>query len=457
MRMNEVLSHDWFKLLSHVIFLLCFIPLAGVADSMNSPLMQYLEKPDPSYVWSIHKQHDVKGVSVYELWVRSQTWQDIVWTHQLRILVPKKSKNTGYALLFLTGGSNENGEPRWKTERDKELELIGRIAQQTGSLVTILRQVPNQPLYDGKKEDELISFTFMKYFETQDTTWPLLVPMVKSAVRAMDTIQDFSQKELGETIDHFIVSGASKRGWTTWLTGASDARVAGIAPMVIDTLNMKSQMDYQLEVWGEYSQEIEDYSKLGIQEKLSEPEGKKLREMVDPYAYIDQITIPKYIFIGTNDAYWPVDAIKHYFNELKGEKYIRYIANVGHGLGTGLEAAQNLAGFFSTFTAGVSHPKLEWTFQERNGNTHLIVDADESVKNVKLWISRSDDRDFRDERWYYRYQNMDNAPHFQIDIRRPNDGYQAVYAEVSYSCPIRGTYSKCTRVYVLNESGLVKN
>ena len=61
-----------------------------------------------------------------------------------------------------------------------------------------------------------------------------------------------------------MVSGASKRGWTTWLTGASDSRVVAIAPMVIDILNMPVNLDYQVKMWKDYSVQIEDYVKLGI-------------------------------------------------------------------------------------------------------------------------------------------------------------------------------------------------
>jgi len=34
----------------------------------------------------------------------------------------------------------------------------------------------------------------------------------------MDIIQEFSKKELHHKTKGFVVSGASKRGWTTWLT-----------------------------------------------------------------------------------------------------------------------------------------------------------------------------------------------------------------------------------------------
>ena len=37
-------------------------------------------------------------------------------------------------------------------------------------------------------------------------------------------------------VDQFMVCGASKRGWTTWLTGAVDSRVIGIAVLSIHYL-----------------------------------------------------------------------------------------------------------------------------------------------------------------------------------------------------------------------------
>jgi PhoPQ-activated pathogenicity-related protein len=413
----------------------------------ENALSNYLEREEPDYEWSIRSEKEIGKITLYDLRMVSQKWQGIVWTHQLQVVVPKKLSDNSACLLFVTGGSNKNGEPNWASADNKELELLGKIAEGSGSLVAIVRQTPNQPLYDGKYEDDLISHTFLQYFETNDETWPLLFPMVKTAVKAMDTINALSQKEIERTMDRFVVAGGSKRGWTTWLTGASDKRVIGIGPMVIDTLNMNVQMDYQLECWDAYSLQIEDYTRKGIQKRMDEPEGKRLLQMVDPYSYRDKVTMPKLVFIGTNDPYWPVDAVKKYWEDIPGEKYIHYVPNTGHGLGDGLQAVTALASFFAICAEKKSHPELSWTIENNDKGMKINVKTDSSAKVANLWMTTSTDRDFRNNLWLKRDKKKPNSD-VTFEFKYPKKGYIAAYVEVVFPGPLGEDYSKTTRIYV---------
>ena len=93
----------------------------------------------------------------------------------------------------------------------------------------------------------------------------------------------------GLSIDAFTVAGASKRGWTSWLTAVVDTRVRAIAPMVIDVLNMQAQMEHQRATWGDVSEEIRDYSALDLPARLATERGRELLTIVDPYNYRERL------------------------------------------------------------------------------------------------------------------------------------------------------------------------
>src|SRR5690606_20512085 len=150
------------------------------------------------------------------------------------------------ALLFIHGGrwKPEYEAERSSTQLPREAHLFARLAEAIRAPVAVLRQVPFQPLFE-RREDALIAYTFDQYLETGEGDWPLLLPMVKSATRAMDAVQEIVGKRWAAAPESFTVAGASKRGWTAWLTAAVDKRVMAVAPMVIDVLNIPAQMDHQ--------------------------------------------------------------------------------------------------------------------------------------------------------------------------------------------------------------------
>ena len=402
--------------------------LVGFASSPSARagLEEYVKRPDPAFAWKSVGQEVTGSGTVWSLKLTSQVWQGIPWEHQLRIYEPKAVQHPDAILLFITGGSTDSGAGAG----DHQMGFA--LAKLCGARVAVLPQVPNQPLLGGKTEDTLIAETFVRYLETKDENWPLLFPMVKGAVRAMDAVQAWAKDSGKPVATRFVVTGASKRGWTTWLTGAVDPRVVGIAPMVIVTLNMKAQNANQVKVWGTNSEQIDDYTKRGLLKRFDDPEGKRLWEMVDPYFYLDRLTMPKLLINGTNDRYWTLNALDLFWDDLKGPKGVVYLPNAGHGLDQHRDYALNgIGAFFRHVVKGKPMPELSWKFAKGDdGPLRLTVDASPRPVASRIWTARSDSQDFRESRW--EPSALEVGSTMKAEVARPEKGYVASFADLDY-------------------------
>jgi len=422
----------------------------------ETALQSYLHNSDRTFSWELKERFETDGITIAVLRLTSQEWQGITWTHQLTVISPPEPVSDG-ALLFINGGSNKNGEPNWKGKDDGLIKMMAMTGSANKAVVALLSQVPNQPLFNDLDEDALIAFTLQNYKNDGDFTWPLLFAMTKSAVRAMDAVQQYSRKELKHKIKRFVVSGASKRGWTTWLAASQDQRIVAIAPMVIDVLNMPVNIPYQKEVWGDYSAQIEDYVKLGIAQEMGSPEGKDLVAMIDPYSYREKLIMPKMIIMGTNDEYWPVDAVKNYFYDIPGENYIHYEPNAGHGMGDGTGVLQTLSAFLNITLNNLQHPACDWQVSYDTVKTGLQIIASESLKKVTLWKCDSPDHDFRDNKFVDSSIEFSDPAGIKLEVAHPDSGFRAFYVELTYPHPVAGTYSKSTRMFVAGKGKLFLN
>ncbi len=445
---NILKSLLFFTLLLSTCF--CTDRAAETPLTPETALQAYLDNNDQFFAWELKDTYDQGNLKIYDLLVTSQKWREYVWRHQVTVIVPDENNYDG-ALVFITGGSNSNEVPNWKKHNNDEIQLMSEVALKNNAVVALINQVPNQPLYDGLTEDALISFTLHNYQGDNDFTWPLLFPMVKSTIRSLDAIQAFSTGELDHEINRFVISGASKRGWTTWLTGATDPRVEAIAPMVIDMLNMPESIDYHITAWGDYSVQIKDYVNLGIAQDLNTSDGQDLTAMIDPFSYRKKLTMPKFIILGTNDEFWPADVIKHYFYELPGENYIHYVPNAGHRLGDRKQSVQALSAFFGETLKRKKYPACNWHISEDEGKIILDVEADwEKLIGAVLWTADSDNRDFRDSK--FQSSDISLASHdLQISLEYPESGFRAFYVDLIYPDPSGGAYSKSTRMFVAND------
>ena len=409
------------------------------AEVAVTALENYVAKPDASYRWEKRQEREANGVKFVELRLVSQTWKDIVWKHQLWIVSPLDlPEQTSQGVLVISGGG-------WNDELDKpfdpakaeeaklpgEAPLLAQVVKQVKAPVALLSHVPFQPVFDGMTEDEIIAYTFEQYLKTRDPEWPLLLPMAKAAVRAMDATQEFTKQEWKLDIKNFTVTGASKRGWTTWLTGVVDPRATAIAPMVIDMLNGPAQMKNQIASWGKYSEQIEDYTRRGIQQQMDTPAGRELGAIVDPYTYRDKLTQPKLLIFGTNDPYWCLDACNFYWDDLKGEKHLLYVPNKGHGVEDFGRVLGTIGAFQKEAAGQYKLPDLKWDFDTSDEKTTLTITSDQTPQKVQVWLVTAPTKDFRESKWVSQEVPASDGK-YVYDLAVPSVGYAAVIGEAVY-------------------------
>jgi PhoPQ-activated pathogenicity-related protein len=396
-------------------------------------LQKYVDKPEAAFEWKLKNKLDGEqsGDRIYDLQFVSQIWQENKWQHQLQVYRPRSVAPNSTIFLWVTGGS----------ARPEYVAMGMELARKIRAPVAFLYNVPNQPLLEGYlREDDLIAETFVRYLKTKDENWPLLFPMVKSVVKAMDVLQAFGKKEWSEPIDKFIVAGASKRGWTTWLTAAVDQRIKAIAPVGIDTLNMRAQMPRQLQAFGDYSSRLTPYSSRGLLPIPETPEGERLLSMVDPWAYRDRLTMPKLIVNGTNDFYWATDALNLYWDGIPADKWVLYVPNAGHNLRRQdrpqpdqlNDLINGLAAFSRHQISGIPMPKLSWTHESVNGNLRLTITATPAPIGARLWIAQTPTMDFRTAKWSEQKVSLSDGK-IVGEMPPPDKGHLAFFGELDYA------------------------
>jgi PhoPQ-activated pathogenicity-related protein len=396
--------------------------VVGLYAPAPADLKSFMAKPEPAYRWEKTGEETIDGVTVHSLQMVSQEWQGHKWEHKVQIFRPEKLEFPDHCLIYNTGGNGSRGNT----------EMGVKLAKLSGTTYAIVNGNPKQPLYNGLNEDALIVYTWQKYFTTGDDTWPLHLPMVKSVLKGMDTVQAYAKEQKWPAIDGFMVNGASKRGWTTWLAGASqDARIKAIAPMVIDILNVVKQVKHQVEQWGKVSEQIGDYSQGGLMQIIDTPAFAKLMQYQDPYSYRDVLTMPKLLVLGTNDRYWAQDALNLYWDDLKGPKWVLYTPNSGHGLEDRERVFNTLAAFTRMVASGKSWPKMSWNYAEGDSSVKLTVTSDVKPKSARLFQVESSTLDFRSSKWTS-VELTDPGASVSGTHPRPSAGYNAIFGEATY-------------------------
>lgn len=422
-----------------------FLFISCTADEQSiHPFEAYLASDDPVYQYELSHTIDGEGYTAYIVRMISQEWltEDVVnettWWHWLTIVVPDEVEvSTG--LLWIGGGTNYSELP------DQVNPMLSNAALLTNSVVADLHNVPFQPIQfygdrlDQRYEDDIIAYGWRTFMEggakDEDAIWLSRFPMTKAAIRAMDTVSEFVRDELQKEITEYVVGGASKRGWTTWTTAIFDDRVVAIAPTVIDLLNMIPSFEHHWQAYGEWSPAIEEYENEQIMDWQYSQEYTRLRELVDPYSYLDRLEMPKFIINAASDEFFLPDSWQFYWNDLKGEKYLRYIPNTGHSL-RDTDAGVSLAAFYQYVVEGKEIPRFDWSAEVDGFN--IEFDPEHLPDRLLLWNAHNPDgRDFRlyviDRIWLSREIELNESSTIFINIDTPESGYSAWFVEATFN------------------------
>jgi len=364
-------------------------------------LANYVATPDPNYSWTQYHSSGGFGYTNYFIDMTSVQWRDAsevdrpIWQHYLII---QKGWFTGSTAIMLIDGGSNGGTP--PTEAD---DAIGLMSMLSGFPIADLKQIPNEPLYftdePGVKrsEDSLLAYGFNKFMVTDDPLWNGHLPMAKASVYGMDTIQ----AKLG--CNKFVVTGASKRGWTTWLVAATDdPRIIGYIPIVIPILNCDEQMIHHWESYGFYSFAVSPYLEWDLFCVLDTVQGQKWLQIEDPYCYLDTSSTianePKLLVNAAGDEFFMPDALQFYWDDIPGpgQKSVRILPNASHAMEQGSafdDALATAVAWAGNVKNNDPNPAYSWSV---DGNGAITVTCGSSPSSVVMWQGTNPNaRDFR--------------------------------------------------------------
>jgi len=429
------------KLFLLLIFHSFLIVDSGAAEAANglrlTALDHYVNTPDSNYRYEVINTVEGDGYTTFILEMISQQWLTEaevnlpIWEHFMVVVVPEEIQSD-IGFLTITGGSKSNDAPAGAQATDIKRAL------ETGTVVSTLYMVPNQPLVfvdDGRPrtEDSIIAYTWDKYLHRGDEKWPLRLPMTKAAVRAMDTVTDLVASQQGAEVDQFVVAGASKRGWTTWTTAIVDERVVAIMPVVIDMLNVSESFKHHFSVYGAYSLAVIDYVTSRNVNWIGTEEWDALMDLVEPYEYRDRLELPKFLLNSTGDEFFLPDSSQFYWDDLVGEKHLRYVPNSNHSMG-GTDIFDSIDAWYHAIVHNVKMPRYSWNLAD--DGTITVSSLDKPVE-VLLWQAHNpNDRNFTQAVIGRAYQSTSlqeiEPGTYQIKLDPPEQGYTAYYVEMHY-------------------------
>ena len=172
---------------------------------------------------------------------------------------------------------------------------------------------------------------------------------------------------------------------------------------------------------------------------MGSPQFHALMKIEEPYEYRDRLTMPKMLVNASGDQFFLPDSSQFYFDQLKGEKHLRYVPNTSHSLDKS-DAIETVQAFYAAIVNNKPRPEFSWTF-EKDGSIKVV--AKDRPETVTLWQATNPDaRNFRYDTIGAAYQPTvltPTGPNTWIArVSSPAKGWTAYFVELTY--PTGGKY-----------------
>jgi PhoPQ-activated pathogenicity-related protein len=401
--------------------------------------------------YKITGEESLSGVQRRTYHMISQTWspqglvKPVQWEHEVTIYIPANVIGRR-ALLVLNNGTRHGDathEPTGPTYL-KTPTLIA-IANATSTIVISVSDVPNQHLTfqeEGtpRKEDDSVARSWALFLAApaQRPTMSLHVPMAAVVWQTMT----LAQRQLKSWhINYFILTGASKRGWATWLAASTDPRIDAIAPFVFDLLGTKAGLKHIYKTYGNnWPIAFAPYYQAHIDRQIGTPPFDLLMQIEDPLQYIHsryggRRSLSKYIINASGDEFFVPDNSRFYYDLLPGAKTLRVVPNLSH-YGISAFTEQSLIAFVNRIQRSQPLPKVDAKRVESSRSLHLQVRFSEYPVSVTLWTATNPTaRDFRYAcgiRYMPTTLPLNVNLGLDVPLTSPTRGWQAAFVEATF-------------------------
>ena len=400
----------------------------------NGLLREYINRLDinqitgqPVFDYKILKEeNNGNGNKTVWLGVHSVTYltpeasDQYVWSHQVVIFLHDKLKNsifnTSRAIVYLDGVDASAEDPPIKTENNDLLNLIWDISYDSNVVGVFITRIPPRIKYEGEdsrhSEDDLMAVFWQKYlFEGKNIENTFFAPMAKAAMKCVDAVEDYLQ-QVGtenqyENDFKYVITGASKRGWTSWLVAAMDQqRTQAALPVVMSMANIQQHLHRMNRIYNNnWPFTFEWLVRRKLMGEIDSSNYTDLMSIVDPinYDYHDKLI---YLESSTSDEFFLPDDIIDYWNDSPQirHKLFRLVPKSEHSMIGHLKTIREQSAKVVTMINNNQNKEESnliipnMSFRRDSNKWTILIENVQKILNVKIYRTENRDQKMRDFR-----------------------------------------------------------